>query len=332
MAMNRRRFAATAAMGAVGAMGAAGGLLAVPAHAQTAAWPAHPVRMVVGFPAGSSPDIIARTVGEPLGKLLGQPVVIDNRTGASGNIAADLVSKATDDHTIGIVINGNLTTAKALDKNLPFDPDKDFTLISLLVTSPLVLVAPADMPEGPAFAEKARASGDQWSYGSVGVGSTGHLGMEYMKGKLPGMNAVHVPFPGNPQVVTALLGGQIQLALVPPSVAMPQVKAGKLKAIGLAGPRTPLVPGVPSLSEAGIKDFTFEVWIALVGPAQLSEAAKSRITTELGKVMHSEDVKQKLFQLGFTAVGSSSADFQARVKRETAIMGKLIADKNISLK
>ena len=135
-----------------------------------AAWPTKPVRILVGFPGGSTPDMAARTLAEPLSKILGQPVIIENKPGASGNIAADQVAKATDDHTLGVVINGNLTSAKLLNPKLPYDPAKDFTLISLLTTAPLVLVAPTNLPSGSAFFNEARNGADKWNYGSVGNG------------------------------------------------------------------------------------------------------------------------------------------------------------------
>ena len=151
--------------------------LAAGASAQPAAWPSKPVKIMVGFPGGSTPDIAARALADALAKAWGQPVVVDNKPGASGNVAADAVAKASDDHTLGVVINGNLTSARILNPKLPFDPARDFSLISLLATAPLVLVTPADQPQGAAFVAAARAAGEKWSYGSVGIGSVGHLGM-----------------------------------------------------------------------------------------------------------------------------------------------------------
>ena len=301
------------------------------AAAESAAWPTRPVRLVVGFPGGSTPDIAARAIADPLSRALGQPVVVDNRPGASGNIAADIVAKATDDHTLGIVINGNLTSSKMLYPKLPYDPAKDFTYLSLIATAPLMLVAPASLPGGAAFFDAARKGGDTWSYGSVGVGSVGHLGMEQLKSRVPGLKAEHVPYQGNPQVVTGLIGDQVQMALIPPGVALPQVKAGKLKAIGLTSGRSTLAPEVPSLSEAGVRDFNLEVWTALLGPANLSKAAQERITKELALIMKSPDVRQKLFDQGWQAVGTSPDGMRARVKEEAAIMSKIISAHNIKL-
>ncbi len=310
---------------------AAAAVLPTTASAQNDAWPTRPIRLLVGFPGGSTPDIAARTIAEPLSKALGQPVVVDNKAGASGNIAADQVAKATDDHTIGIVINGNLTSSKMLYPKLPYDPQKDFTYLSLIATAPLVLVAPANLPSGAAFFEAARKAGDKWNYGSVGVGSVGHLGMELLKSRVPGFNPEHVPYQGNPQVVTAMLGEQVQMGLIPPGVAMPQVRAGKLKAIGLTGGRSALVPEVPPLAEAGVRDFALEVWVALLGPANLSKVAQARISRELETIMKQPDVRRKLFEQGWQAVGTSPDGMRLRVKEEAAIMTRIISTRGIKL-
>ncbi len=294
-------------------------------------WPTKPIRIFVGFPAGSSPDMTARTLAEPLSRALGQPVIVENRPGASGNIAADMVAKATDGHTLGIAINGTMTSAKMLYAKLPFDPAKDFSLISLLTTAPLILVAPTNLPEAKAFFDQARAGGDKWNFGSVGNGSVAHLGMELLKTRVPGMAAVHVPFSGNPQVVTAMIGGQIQMALVPPGVAMPQVRAGKLKAIGLTSGRSTLVPDVAPLSDAGVANFNLEVWNALVGPANLSGAAQQRLASVVAQIMRDPDMRQKLFNQGWQAVGTSPEGLQNRIKEESRIMADIIAQRGIKV-
>ena len=294
-------------------------------------WPTKPLKILVGFPGVTTPDMAARTLAEPLSKALGQPVIVENRPGASGNIAADAVSKATDDHTIGIVINGNLTSAKMLYSKLPYDPAKDFYYISLLATSPLVLVTTPGQPSGADFFVAARNGSDAWNYGSPGNGTVGHLGMEYLKTKVSGLAAVHVPYPGYPQVATAMLGGQLQMALMAPGVAMPQVRAGKLKVIGATGGRSPLLPDVASLAEAGLRDFNLEIWTAVVGPANLSPAAKAKLSVEVGKAVREADTRQKLFNQGWQAVGSSPEGLQNRVKSEAAIMAGIITARGIKI-
>ena len=295
------------------------------------AWPTKPVRLVVGFPGGSTPDIAARTLAEPLSRALGQPVVVDNKPGASGNIAADIVAKASDDHTLGIVINGNLTSSKMLYPRLPYDPAKDFSYLSLIATAPLVLVATNDLPEGKAFIDAARASGNKWNYGSVGVGSVGHLGMELLKSRIPGLQAEHVPYQGNPQVVTGMLGGQVQMALVPPGIALPQAQAGKLKAVGLTSGRSTLAPQVAPLADFGLRDFNLEVWTALLGPASLSPAAKARLTEEVARIMKTPEVRQQLFDKGWQPVGTSPEGMRLRVQEEAAIMSRIIQTRGIKL-
>ena len=294
-------------------------------------WPTKPVHILVGFPGGSTPDMSARILAEALAKVLGQPVIVENKSGASGNLAADLVAKAVDDHTLGVVINGNLTSAKVLNPKLPYDPAKDFAYLSLLTTAPLVLVAPAGAPDGAAFFSAATAQGDKWNYGSVGNGSVAHLGMELLKSRVKGLRPVHVPYQGNPAVVTALLGEQIQLALVPPGIAMAQVKAGKLKAIGLSSGRSTLAPEVASLADAGVRNFTLEVWTALVGPANLSRAAQERLTAEVPRIIGNADTRQKLFNQGWQAVGTSPDGMKLRVKEEAAIMNGIISAQGIKL-
>lgn len=313
--------AATASMAAAFSIGAL---------AQTA-WPQKTVRLLVGFPAGSTPDISARTLAEPLSKALGQPVVVENKPGAAGNLATDLVAKANDDHTLGVVINGNLTSAKMLYPQLPYDPAKDFAFLSLLTTAPLVLVAPAELPAGADFMAAAQRAGDKWSYGSVGNGSVAHLGMELLKSRVPGLLPVHIPYQGNPAVITAMLGGQIQLSLVPPGLAMPQVRAGKLRAIGLTSGRSALVPDVPALSDAGVRDFNLEVWTALIGPASLPKAAQDKLTAEVLRIYQDPDIQRKLLAAGWQPVGSTPEGLRQRVRDEAALLGNIISARGIKL-
>ncbi len=296
-----------------------------------AAWPSKPVRILVGFPGGSTPDMAARTLAEPLSRALGQPVIIENKPGASGNIAADQVAKAIDDHTLGVLINGNLTSARLLNARLPYDPAKDFTPISLIATAPLVLVAQPNLPSGSAFFAEARNAGSKWNYGSVGNGSVGHLGMELLKSRTGNLAAVHNPYQGNPQVINALLAGQIQMALIPPGIALPQIRAGKLKAIGLSSGRSSLATDIPPLSDAQVRGFNLEVWTALVGPATLSKAAQARLNQEVSNIIRDADTRQKLFNQGWQAVGTSPDGLLSRVRDETASMKAIIAMRGIKL-
>ena len=202
-----------------------------PAFAQD--YPARPITVVVAYPAGGDTDAMARLFAEKLTLRLRQPVVVDNRPGASGNIGADQVARATDDHSFGIIGNGPLTSSQALYAKLPYDPVKDFAPLALVGVSPLAWVVPAS---AGAQTDKAlanlRQKGNAASYGSTGLGSGGHLGMELLKDALH-FDAVHIPFTGAPGVVSGLMGGQLDCALLPISSVLPLVQSGKLAALAV---------------------------------------------------------------------------------------------------
>ncbi|WP_429614631.1 Bug family tripartite tricarboxylate transporter substrate binding protein [Variovorax sp. W2I14] len=296
-------------------------------------WPVRPLRLVVGFGGGSSPDFVARVLAAPMATALGQPVIVENHPGASGNIAAEIVAKSTDRHTVGILINGNMTIAKILNPATSYDPQKDLVPLSIICTAPLVLattpaVSTAD-PRG--FLEAARGAGSKWSYGTPGIGTIGHLGMELLKART-GIGAVHVPYQGNPQVITGLIGAQLQLALLPPGLAQEQVKAGKLRAIGVTSARrSELVPDYPTLREAGLKDFELEIWTAAAAPASLPAPIVQRLIQVLSEVIRLPEVRQKLFQHGYEAVGISGEALVRRVKADTATLTEIIASQGIKL-
>jgi tripartite-type tricarboxylate transporter receptor subunit TctC len=294
-------------------------------------WPQKAVRIVVGFPAGSTPDTAARILADGLSKHWEQPVVVEAKVGASGNLAADFVAKAHDDHTLGVVINGNLTSAKLLHPKLPYDPIKDLWPISLLATSPLLLVSPTHLPSGAAWVSAVRQANDKYSYGSVGIGSVGHLGMEVIKSAIGNSGAVHVPYSANPAIITAMLGGQVQMALMPPALALAHVQAGKLQAVGLTGPRSPLAHGIPSLTESGVRMSPLEVWVALVAPASLSRAAQARLAHDVPALLKDADVRQRMLAAGWDPVGSSGAVLAARVSDETRLFGDIITTRSIKL-
>ena len=303
-----------------------------PQSALTAAgWPTKTVRIIVGFPGGSTPDLVARTIAEPLSRALGQPVIVENRVGAGGNIAADLVAKSTDNHTIGVMINGNMTIAKLLNPAVPFDPLKDFAPISLIGTAPLLLTVPADAPgkDAQEFFLAARNAGNKWSYGTPGVGTVGHIGMELLKTKT-GIDPVHIPYPGNPQVITAMIGGQIQLSLLPPALAAAQIRAGKLRAIGVtSAARSPLVPEYPSLQEGGIRGFQLEIWTAAAGPASMPKPIVNKLSTLISEIARTPEVRQKLFQQGWQTAGTTAEGLANRIKSDTALLGGVIQMRGI---
>ena len=297
----------------------------------TPGWPSKPVKLVVGFPAGSSPDLVARTLAEPLSQSLGQPVIVENKVGAGGNIAADAVAKATDDHTLGIMINGNLTIARLINPRINYDPLKDLTPISLIATAPLALAAPANAPGATAqeFFAAARASGNRWSYGTPGVGTVAHIGMELLKAKA-GIDPVHVPYPGNPQVINAIIGGQIQLSLLPPAMAAAQARAGKLRVIGVTSSgRSTLVPEYPSLAEAGVKDFNLEIWNAVAAPRSLPQPVAARLSALFSEIARSPEVRAKLFQQGWQVKGTTAEGLANRIQTDTRALGAVITSQGI---
>lgn len=314
---------------------ACGAAPADPTAPATPGWPTKPLRIIVGFPPGSSPDLTARTFSEPLARALGQPVVVENKVGAGGNIGADAVAKAQDGHTIGLFINGNLTIARLLNPQVPYDPAKDLAPLSLIGVSPLVLTAPVSQPGVPAgtdaraFLQAARQAGDRWSYGTPGVGTVGHLGTELLKART-GIAPVHIPYPGYPQVATAMLGGQLQMALLPPALAQAQERAGKLRLVGVTSAgRSALLPDVPSLSEAGVRDFQLEIWNAFAAPASMPTPVRARLSSVIGEIARSPEVRVKLFQQGWQAVGSSAEGLANRMRADTATMSRVIRDQGI---
>jgi tripartite-type tricarboxylate transporter receptor subunit TctC len=305
---------------------------ATPLWAQTTKkptlWPSQPIRLVVGFPAGSSPDMLARLLSEPLSKALGQSVVVDNKPGAGGNIGVDLVAKATDGHTFGLTGNGPLSSSKLLYSKLPYDPVKDLRPISLVASSPLLLAGAStlsanNLQELMLF---ARNQGDKLNYGSVGAGSGAHLTMELLKAQ-SGIRPVHVPFQGFPQVVNAMIGKQIELGFMVPSVALPQAKAGKIKLFAVStSSRSSLLPELPTVAEAAnLPRFDAAVWNGVFGPASLPVPVAQRVSEEIVKILRQPEIRQRLFDQGWQALGTAPEGLAIRMKSDTALWGGVIA-------
>jgi tripartite-type tricarboxylate transporter receptor subunit TctC len=294
------------------------------------AWPSRPLKIVVGFPPGSSPDLTARLLAEPLAQALGQPVVVDNRPGAGGNIGADAVARATDDHTIGLMINGNLTIAKILNPATTYDPLTDLQPVSLIAVAPLVLTVPASSTSGgKAFFDDARAQGDKLNYGTPGVGTVAHIGMELLKARA-GIAPVHVPYPGNPQVITGLISGQVQMALLPPGLALAQVKGGKLKAIGVTSAgRSSVAPELPSLAEAGVPGLQLEIWNAVAAPNSLPKAHVQRLAGLLAEIVRRPEIREKILNQGWQVAGTSPEGLARRIAADTTAMADVIRKNNI---
>ena len=287
---------------ATAASGAAPRAAAAP-RAPATPWPTKPLKILVGFPGGCTPDVAARILADGLAKSLGQPVVVENRPGASGNIAADLVAKATDDHTFGLVINGNLSSAKLLNPKLPFDPAKDFALLSLVANAPLVLVTQPDKPSGEPFFLAARNAGEKWNYGSVGIGSAGHLGLELLKSRAGNFGAAHVPYQGNPQVITALLQNDVQMALDP---ARPGVAAGARRQAEGGGPdHQPQHAGARHRAAGrGRRARLRHGCVRRAGrPGQAQRHAQTRLADEASAIARSPEMRPALLQRRLVAGG-----------------------------
>jgi len=315
--MQRRRFLQTSLAGAA--------TLAAPAFAQ--AWPNHPIKLVVPFPPGSSPDFIGRLIAEPLGHALGQAVVVDNRPGAGGNIGTGAVARAEPDgYTLLFTIQGPLVTAPLLTRGLNYDPVRDLAPVTLVATSPNVLVV--DPTLGAAtladFVRIAKQKKGQLNYGSVGVGSASHLAMELFKTRA-GIELVHVPYQGFPQIVGAILAGQVQAGFMVPGIAMGQVRAGKLKALGVTTlGRSGSLPELPSFVEQGYPDFEAISWQAVLAPARTPKAIVERVARELIRIIKSDEVRGKMLGQYFSAAGTAPEALAGLMKTERERWAKVI--------
>ncbi|HEX6708426.1 MAG TPA: tripartite tricarboxylate transporter substrate binding protein [Albitalea sp.] len=309
MPMQRRDVLRAAAAGAAA--------LAVPSFAQ--AWPARPIKLVVPFPAGSSPDIIGRLIAEPLAQALGQPIVVDNRPGAGGNVGTGAVAKAEPDgYTFLFTIQGPLVTAPLLSRNLGYDPAKELAPVSLVATSPNVLVVAPGLGVSTLadFVRIAKQKKGELNYGSVGNGSASHLAMESFKTRA-GLELVHVPYQGFPQVVNAILAGQVQAGFMVPGIAMGQVRAGKLKALGVTTlGRAASLPELPTLVEQGYPGFEAVSWQAVLAPAHTPRAIVERVSQELVRIIKSADVRGKMLGQYFSAAGTAPEALANLMKSE----------------
>jgi tripartite-type tricarboxylate transporter receptor subunit TctC len=299
----------------------------VAAAAGGQSYPTRPVHLIAPTPPGSTPDIVARTLATKLQAAFGQPVVVENRAGAGGNIAAEAVAKAAPDgYTLFVGINGPVATNKYLYRSLPYDPEKDFAPISLLASAPqmLVVVPELKLDTFKAFIDYARANPGRISYGSVGSGSASHLTMELLKTEAK-IHAVHIPYRGFPPAVTDMLAGNMQamFAIIPG--VLPHVKAGKMKALAVtASKRSELAQDVPSVSELGYPQLESLAWIGLLAPASTPPEVLARLSTETIRGMTAPDVKGLLGKQGFDVVASSPSDFQRWIAAESQKWARVI--------
>jgi tripartite-type tricarboxylate transporter receptor subunit TctC len=306
----QRRHVLQAAASALGSFG-------LPSFAQ--AWPTRPIKLVVPFPAGSSPDIIGRLVAEPLARSLGQPIVVDNRPGAGGNLGTGVVAKAEPDgYTWLFTIQGPLVTAPLLSKGLSYDPAKELAPVSLVATSPNVLVVDPALGANTVadFVRIAKQRKGQLNYGSVGNGSASHLAMELFKSRA-GLDLVHVPYQGFPQVVNAILAGQVQAGFMVPGIAMGQVRAGKLRALAVTTlGRAASLPELPTLTEQGYPNFEAISWQAVLAPAKTPKPMIERVSREIVRIVKSDEVRARMLSQYFSAAGTAPEGLAGLMKSE----------------
>ena len=301
------------------------------ALAQT--YPVKPVRIMVGANAGGGTDIIARVLAEKYQAALGQPFIVENRPGASNTIAADLTAKAAPDgHTLLLATNTGQAIAPHLIK-LSFDTNKDLIPIALIVTVPNVLVVAPNLPANNVkeLIALMKAKPEAFSYGSSGVGSTQHLAGEAFN-LAAGTKAVHIPYKGSAQALADLSGGQIQMNFDTTSSAMAFIKGGKVKALAVMSPqRTPELPDVPTLAEAGLPGVEMTTWYGLFVTAGTPKDVVNRIYAETIKVLQLPDVQKRLIALGGEPGKVTQEQFAALVKSDYERFGRLIKDANVKI-
>lgn len=290
--------------------------------------PSKPVRIIVPI-VGSTNDVLARLFAPELSQAFGQPFVVENKGGAGGNLGADFVAKSEPDgHTLLIGYNGPIAVNVTLFKNMPYDPQKDLTPISLVVTTPQFLVVGSNVPAKNVaeFVAHAKAAPGKMSYGSVSIGSASHLTMEMLKTAAK-IDIVHVPYKGAPPVLADLLGGQIQAGFFVPGNVLGYMKDGRLRAIGATGrKRFAAVPDVPTMIEQGLPDFEAIAWIGFLAPGGTPKNIIDRYHREIARIASTPEVKGKLEALSFEVVATSPEEFRQWIAKEIPRWGKVIRD------
>jgi tripartite-type tricarboxylate transporter receptor subunit TctC len=294
-------------------------------------YPTRPIRVIVPYPPGGGTDVVARIISEPLAAELGQPIIIDNRGGAAGNVGTDLAAKApADGYTILLTLSSHTINPKLYDK-LPFDVEKDLTPISLVAMIPQIVVANPSLAANNVqeLIALAKAEPGKLNFASVGTGSPGHIAGELFKLKT-GTDMVHVPYKGGGPAVTDTIGGQVQLLFVSMPAAWQFVKAGRLKAIAVTSAKRSLTaPDVPTIAESGVRDFVVDSWYGALAPAKTPPAIVARLNAAFVKVLANPQVKEKLFAQGAEAAPSTPAEFERLIKDELAKWEYVIRAANI---
>jgi tripartite-type tricarboxylate transporter receptor subunit TctC len=319
--MKRTLFALSMALG-----------LSVPAHADT--WPTKPVRVLVPAPAGSSLDIIVRTLGDKLKDRWGQSVVVDNKAGAGGMLGMDAVAKApADGHTLGIGFNGPIAFGPHMYKKMPYDPAKDLLPVVLTTSQPNVLAVQAGNPAKtlPEFVGWAKKQEGKLSYGSVGNGSSSHLTMELFK-NATGIDAVHVPYSGSPPAGTSLAAGETQVLFTVAPALLPLIQGGRVRLLAVtSAKRIEAMPDLPTVAESGYPGFEALAWNGLFAPAGTPAATIEKINADVNAVLKDPSVRAALTRQGLIVGGGSSAEFKAFIEKESRTWGAIIKKNAITI-
>ncbi|MDR2155974.1 MAG: tripartite tricarboxylate transporter substrate binding protein [Burkholderiaceae bacterium] len=332
MTTDRRHALKQLALAALG--GAVWSLPLASARAQQA-FPSRPVRVVVPYAAGGTTDVLARQLFELLGKQWGHAAVIDNRTGAGGNIGADIVAKAEPDGYTLLLTLTNLVQAPLLytRTKVPFDPLRDFSPISELATTTITLIGQTDLPytDLKGLVQQARASGKPVIYGTYGQGSTAHLMME-MFGHGVGLKMEHVPYKGEMPLINDMIGGQVPLGVVGANTARTHLQSGKLRALAVNGTsRTPLLPDVPTFQEAGFSGAERRGWFGLLAPAGTPQAITDKIASDVNAALAKPEFRARMLDMGVEFKGSTPVAFATQMKEESAYWAEVIRIANVRL-
>ena len=302
-----------------------------PAMAQD--FPVRPIRIIVAYTPAGATDILARAVGQKMSEYWGQPVIVDNRPGAAGNIGTEIAAKsAPDGYTLLMATAGTHGINPGLYRKLNWDP-KEFTGVSLVAMVPNILVVNTALPVKSVkeLIAYAKANPGKLSYGSPGLGSTAHLSMELFK-SMTGTNMIHVPYKGSAGVMADVMSGQIALTMdnIPPY--LPQVKAGKLRALAVSpAKRTPAAPEIPTVAEAGVPGYDSGAWFGIVAPAGTPKPVIDKLAHETQRILKLPDVRERIGALGAEVVGDTPEEFNAFMKSELAKWAKVIKEANVEL-
>lgn len=320
-----------AAVLAMAAAALAASLGATPALAQ-GDYPSRPITLVIPFPPGGSADTIGRLIGKRLSDKLGQPVVIDNRAGAGTIVGASLVAKSpADGYTLLLSSGSTFTVNPAIRPSLPYDPVKSFDPIGIVGRIPLILLANKDVPVNNVkeFVAAAKATPDKYSYASFGAGTTSHFTAEIIL-QAVGARLMHVPYKGSAPAMTDLMGGQVPFSVDTVTAAIPQIKAGKVKAIAVTtATRSSQLPDVPTFAEAGYKDVNADTWIMLVGPKGMPPAVLTKLEKALAAVSSEPAFQKSLQEQGAEPTLASSAAAIAQIEKELPLMRAVARRANI---